>query len=115
MTSISKRRGDAAPPWDESVKRSGPPRPCSPTLDPSRRPDHPVSSNFLGIRRARSGSCPCDGAVRVPSITPGARLMTIDINRKDFLRLAGLGGVVLASSLGPWGRALAAGGQDFFF
>jgi hypothetical protein len=41
--------------------------------------------------------------------------MTMEMNRKDFLRLAGLGGVVFASSLGPWGRALAAGGQDFFF
>lgn len=36
-------------------------------------------------------------------------------DRRDFLRLAGLGGVVLASSLGPWGRALAATGQDFYF
>lgn len=41
--------------------------------------------------------------------------MSMEINRKDFLRLAGLGGVVFASSLGPWGRALAAAGQDFFF
>ncbi len=41
--------------------------------------------------------------------------MSFEINRKDFLRLAGLGGVVFASSLGPWGRALAAAGQDFFF
>lgn len=41
--------------------------------------------------------------------------MTIEINRKEFLKLAGLGGAVLASSLGPWGRALAAGGQDFYF
>lgn len=41
--------------------------------------------------------------------------MGFEINRKDFLRLAGLGGVVFASSLGPWGRALAAAGQDFFF
>ncbi|MDR3518023.1 MAG: metallophosphoesterase [Azospirillaceae bacterium] len=41
--------------------------------------------------------------------------MTLEINRKDFLRLAGLGGVVFAFSLGPWGRALAAAGQDFFF
>jgi 3',5'-cyclic AMP phosphodiesterase CpdA len=36
-------------------------------------------------------------------------------NRRDFLKLAGLGGVVFASSLGPWGRALAAAGQDFSF
>ena len=36
-------------------------------------------------------------------------------NRRDFLKLAGLGGAVLASSLGPWGSALAASGQDFFF
>jgi 3',5'-cyclic AMP phosphodiesterase CpdA len=41
--------------------------------------------------------------------------MSVNIDRKEFLRLAGLGGVVLASSLGPWGRALAASGEDFFF
>lgn len=35
--------------------------------------------------------------------------------RRDFLKLAGLGGMVFASSLGPWGRALAVAGQDFFF
>src|SRR5689334_19122520 len=40
--------------------------------------------------------------------------MTSGINRKDFLRLAGLGGVVFASSLGRRGTAMAAG-QDFFF
>jgi hypothetical protein len=40
--------------------------------------------------------------------------MKSEINRKDFLRLAGLGGVVFASSLGRWGAALATG-QDFFF
>lgn len=36
-------------------------------------------------------------------------------HRRDFLKLAGLGGVVFASSLGPWGAALAAARQDFFF
>src|SRR5580698_7817217 len=41
--------------------------------------------------------------------------MSYEIDRRDFLRLAGLGGVVFASSLGPWGRALAAAGQDFSF
>ena len=41
--------------------------------------------------------------------------MTGPTNRRDFLKLAGLGGVVFASSLGPWGRALAAAGQDFSF
>ena len=41
--------------------------------------------------------------------------MSKPVDRRDFLKLAGLGGVVLASSLGPWGRALAAAGQDFFF
>lgn len=41
--------------------------------------------------------------------------MNFETNRRDFLKLAGLGGVVLASSLGPWGRALAAAGQDFLF
>src|SRR5271169_1319426 len=41
--------------------------------------------------------------------------MDSEHNRRDFLRLAGLGGAVLASSLGPWGSALAATGQDFFF
>jgi 3',5'-cyclic AMP phosphodiesterase CpdA len=41
--------------------------------------------------------------------------MTIESHRRDFLKLAGLGGVVFASSLGPWGRALAAAGQDFSF
>jgi hypothetical protein len=41
--------------------------------------------------------------------------MSFEINRKDFFKLAGLGGVVFASSLGPWGRALAAAGQDFYF
>src|ERR1700752_905328 len=41
--------------------------------------------------------------------------MTRDIDRRQFAKLAGLGGVVFPSSLGPWGRALAAAGQDFFF
>jgi hypothetical protein len=41
--------------------------------------------------------------------------MSSDINRRDFLKLTGLGGVVFASSLGPWGRALAVAGQDFYF
>jgi len=41
--------------------------------------------------------------------------MSNQIERRDFLKLAGLGGAVLASGLGPWGRALAAGGQDFSF
>lgn len=41
--------------------------------------------------------------------------MSLNTNRRDFLKLAGLGGVVFASGLGPWGRALAAAGQDFFF
>jgi hypothetical protein len=41
--------------------------------------------------------------------------MTSNIDRRQFAKLAGLGGVVFASSLGPWGRALAATGQDFFF
>ena len=41
--------------------------------------------------------------------------MSSDINRRDFIKLVGLGGVVFASSLGSWGRALAAAGQDFFF
>ena len=41
--------------------------------------------------------------------------MNTTTNRRDFLKLAGLGGVAFASSLGPWGRALAAAGQDFFF
>jgi hypothetical protein len=35
--------------------------------------------------------------------------------RRDLLKLVGLGGVVYASSLGPWGGALAATGQDFSF
>lgn len=41
--------------------------------------------------------------------------MGFEHDRRDFLKLAGLGGAVLASSLGPWGRAFAAAGQDFFF
>jgi 3',5'-cyclic AMP phosphodiesterase CpdA len=41
--------------------------------------------------------------------------MNHENDRRDFLKLAGLGGAVLASSLGPWGRALAAAGQDFHF
>ena len=41
--------------------------------------------------------------------------MSKPIERRHFLRLAGLGGAVLASGLGPGGRALAAAGQDFFF
>lgn len=41
--------------------------------------------------------------------------MEIAYDRRSFLRLAGLGGAVLASSLGPWGSAFAAEGQDFFF
>ena len=34
--------------------------------------------------------------------------MRSQIERRDFLKLAGLGGAVLASGLGPWGRAMAA-------
>ena len=41
--------------------------------------------------------------------------MSLEINRKDFLRMAGLGGIVFASGLGPWGRALGAAGEDFSF
>ena len=41
--------------------------------------------------------------------------MTFEADRRDFLKLAGLGGLVVASSLGPWGRALAAADQDFSF
>ena len=41
--------------------------------------------------------------------------MNLNTNRRDFLKLVGLGGIVFASGLGPWGRALAAAGQDFFF
>ena len=41
--------------------------------------------------------------------------MNYEIGRRGFFGLAGLGGVVFASGLGPWGRALAAAGQDFFF
>jgi len=41
--------------------------------------------------------------------------MDFESERRDFLKLAGLGGAVLASGLGPWGRALAAAGQDFLF
>src|ERR1700722_6020575 len=41
--------------------------------------------------------------------------MTNNIDRRQFAQLAGLGGAVFASSLGPWGRALAASGQDLFF
>ncbi len=41
--------------------------------------------------------------------------MEFEHHRRDFLRLAGLGGAVLASSLGPWGSAFAESGQDFFF
>ncbi len=37
--------------------------------------------------------------------------MTSTIDRRQFAKLAGLGGVVFASSLGPWGRALAASGR----
>jgi predicted phosphodiesterase len=41
--------------------------------------------------------------------------MDSEYNRRDFLKLAGLGGAVLASNLGSWGSALAAAGQDFLF
>jgi hypothetical protein len=41
--------------------------------------------------------------------------MELENRRRDFLKLAGVGGAVLASSLGPWGSALAAAGQDFVF
>ena len=41
--------------------------------------------------------------------------MDFESERRDLLKLAGLGGAVLASGLGPWGRALAAAGQDFLF
>jgi 3',5'-cyclic AMP phosphodiesterase CpdA len=37
------------------------------------------------------------------------------IDRRRFLHLAGLGGVVFVSGLGPWGRAWASRGQDFYF
>lgn len=36
-------------------------------------------------------------------------------DRRDFLKLSGVGGAVLASGLGPWGQSLAASGEDFFF
>jgi len=41
--------------------------------------------------------------------------MDFEFERRGFLKLAGLGGAVLASGLGPWGSALAAAGQDFVF
>jgi 3',5'-cyclic AMP phosphodiesterase CpdA len=41
--------------------------------------------------------------------------MEFEYDRRGFLRLAGLGGAVVASSLGPWGSALAAAEQDFLF
>lgn len=41
--------------------------------------------------------------------------MNKPIERRDFLRLAGLGGAVMASGLGPWGQSLAATAQDFSF
>jgi 3',5'-cyclic AMP phosphodiesterase CpdA len=37
------------------------------------------------------------------------------LDRRQFFRLTGLGGVVFASSLAPWGRSLITSGQDFFF
>ena len=36
-------------------------------------------------------------------------------DRRDFFKLAGVGGAVLASGLGPWGRAQAGTRDDFFF
>jgi len=42
-------------------------------------------------------------------------MKTPTFDRRDFLRLSGVGGAVLASGLGPWGKALAASGDDFFF
>lgn len=36
-------------------------------------------------------------------------------DRRDFLKLSGVGGAVLASGLGPWGQSFAASGEDFFF
>lgn len=41
--------------------------------------------------------------------------MSNNFDRRNFLKLSSLGCVVFASSLGPWGRALAASGQDFCF
>lgn len=42
-------------------------------------------------------------------------MMNRSFDRRDFLKLAGVGGAVLASGLGPWGHAQAAAGEDFLF
>lgn len=42
-------------------------------------------------------------------------MMNRPFDRRDFLKLAGVGGAVLASGLGPWGHAQAAAGEDFLF
>jgi len=42
-------------------------------------------------------------------------MKTPTFDRRDFLQLSGLGGAVLASGLGPWGKSLAATSDDFFF
>src|SRR5271154_3941295 len=65
------------------------------------------------IKMGRRRSCPMTASL--PALFIGGYRVSLEINRKDFLKLAGLGGAVFASSLGPWGRALAAAGQDFFF
>jgi 3',5'-cyclic AMP phosphodiesterase CpdA len=41
--------------------------------------------------------------------------MQPDFNRREFLKLTGMGAVVMASSLSGWEQAFAAGQKDFFF
>ena len=77
---------------------------------------------FFDQARNKSSSAPVKGyRARIDPSRPITYLtlrgaaMSLTINRKDFLKLAGIGGAVFASGLGPWGRALAAAGQDFYF
>jgi 3',5'-cyclic AMP phosphodiesterase CpdA len=41
--------------------------------------------------------------------------MKAELDRREFLKLSGLGAVVLACDLGGWGSALASAQKDFFF
>src|SRR5579883_1182995 len=85
--------------------------------------------NFSGDRRVLRGAVDGRRLPPVPAGPGGSRterwsgilkemVMVAKVTKRDFLRLAGMGGVVFASSLpGVAGRALAAGMamEEFYF